>query len=163
VPDDPHKVELSFELSLADVLAARRYFVLRGSTLLVFILTAFAWAVVDGSLSAVLWIGAFGGLFGSWLLYFQPRRAFRGTPHLRGKHRWVLGPDGASFEATDSDGAPLVSSNLTWNYVTSVRETDRAFLLGGSKSSYFLLPKRGLDPAGVTEVRELLAANVKTT
>ncbi|HEX6665820.1 MAG TPA: YcxB family protein [Solirubrobacterales bacterium] len=158
---DPRKVELSFELSLSDVLAARRYFVFRWSTLLVFFLTAFAWAVIEGPLSAVLWIGVFGGLFGSWLLYFQPRRAFRTTPHLRGQHRWVLGGDGASFEATDSDGAPLVSSDLSWNYVTSVRETDRAFLLGGSKSSYFLLPKRGLDPAAVAEVRDLLAANVK--
>lgn len=156
-------VEVSFELSLADVLAARRFLLLRSTTgwllpLLAVVLVA--QAIGSSSWSLALFVAVWIGLLWPWLLYIQPRRSFKATPGMHGRQTWVLDPDGARYDAVDSDGALLSRSELTWGTIVRARESRQAFLLQPSRAAASVLPKRAFTPQAIADMRALLAAHV---
>lgn len=160
---DQQPIEVSFELALADVLAARRFLLLRSTA--GWVLSAAVVVLLAQVASHGAWIplvAAVAGiaLVGWWLLYLHPRRAFLSSPSRGGRQTWVLGPDGLSFDVKAADGTPLGTSEISWRSVTRVRESSRAFLLSSSRQVAYVLPKRALDPTDVDRVRALLVANV---
>jgi hypothetical protein len=159
------QIELSFELTLADVLAARRFWLSRsmvGWLLPLLVVVALGQAFASGSwpfaVGAVLWAAAMGYL----VLYFQPRRSFRANPSLGASQAWVLGPDELSCETTASDGTQLARTEWSWRSVLQARESNRAFLLSPTRGLIVVLPKRALDPSALDDLRALIAANVTT-
>lgn len=163
---DQQPIAVSFELALSDLLAARRFLLLRSTAswpLPVLVGALLAQALSIGSwIPAAVALGIFAlGIV--WLLYFQPRRAFLASPNVRGRQTWMLGPDGLSCEVAAADGARLGRSELEWRAVMRVRESSQAFLLSASRRTVYVLPKRAFDPTAVDRVRALLAAKVAST
>jgi hypothetical protein len=155
-------VEVAFELELGDVIAARRYLLVRSWTgrllpLIGVVVVAEAVALRSGTLlaGAVTWMAVMGVL----ALYVSPRRAFRTNPKLHGRQRWVLSPERFSYELTAPDGVPLGESSHDWRAVARVHESPRAFLLGWSSVAFMVLPKHALDAGQVEAVRALIAAH----
>jgi len=156
-------VEVSFQLTLADVLAARRFLLLRskaGWLLPLLAVVLVADAIVRSSWSNALYSVLWLGMLGPWLLYLQPRRAFKATPSMRAAHSWVVGPDGLRFEAVDADSARLASSEMAWATIARARESRAAFVLQPSRGTACVLPKRAFTPQALAEMRTLLAAHV---
>jgi YcxB-like protein len=117
-------------------------------------------ALVLGSWSLALEVGLWLVVMDFLLLYFLPRRSFLASPSLRGRQRWVIGPDGLRFETTASDGTRLAVGEKDWHSVVRTRETSRAFLLYSAPRVSSLIPKRALEPAEVAQVRTLFAEHV---
>jgi membrane protein implicated in regulation of membrane protease activity len=160
--DQPH-VELSFELALSDVLAAQRSIFFRsmsGWVVSIIGVVLGAAALVLGSWSFALEVGLWLVVMGFLLLYLLPRRSFLANPSLRGRQRWVIGPDGLSFETTASDGTRLAMGERDWRSVVRTRETSRAFLVYSAPRLPSAVPKRVMEPSQVADIRALLAANV---
>jgi hypothetical protein len=163
MPDGQRQIEVSFQLELADMLAATRFVQLRSSLRWVLPLI-----VVAGEASAVAsrsWSTAVAVLAGVaaavfMLLYVAPRRSFRANPNMGRTQTWVLNADGIAYEVTDPDGATRMRSDVLWRSVLRMHESRQAFLLSSSNRVFNVLPKRALDAAEVDAVRALLAANV---
>ena len=156
-------VEVSFQLTLADVLAARRFLLMRSTTgwLLPLLGIALAASAIASSswsfaLDGALWLG----LMGPWLFYLQPRRAFKATPSMHAAQNWVVGPGGLRFEAAGADGAQLTSTEMAWATIARARESRTAFLLQPSRGIASVLPKRAFTPQAIADMQALLAAHV---
>jgi hypothetical protein len=163
MPSEQPRVEASFQLELADTLAASR-FLLRRSPLRWALPLALpvlaANAVASGSWSVAVSILVGIAVTAFMLLLFLPRRAFRANPNARATQTWVLSADGIACEVTAADGGTLARSEVLWRSVLRAHESRQAFLLSSTTRAFFVLPKRALDPDMLADVRALLAANV---
>jgi hypothetical protein len=160
--DENQEVRVSFELELADVLAARRSVLLKSPR--EFLVPAVLLAAVVGSFATGDWSFAVGVVstfvcLGFWLLYFQPRRSFRANPMLQGTRTCILSPGGLSIEVNSPEGNRLMKSDLDWGSIVRVRESSGAFFLSMAPKALTVLPKRAFDPSQIAIARSLLFAH----
>lgn len=154
-------IEVSFNLEVADVVAARRALLLsspRPRLGLVAVVVVFGVALALGSWAIAIGVVVWVGVMGLWLFYLNPRRALRTRPSLRGRQTWQLGSDVLSCEVMDEDGNRLADTDLSWRSMTRFRESGALFLLSSAQGPWFVLPKRALDPSAVSTVRALFSA-----
>jgi hypothetical protein len=94
-----------------------------------------------------------------WLFVAGPwrasRRQFREQPAAQGP--WTLLIDYNGVHARWDGG----SSDVEWKTYIRSRETSNLILLYMSSGTWGIIPKRALDPSQLTELRALLAQNVK--
>ena len=99
----------------------------------------------------VFWI-AIVWRFPQWSM----RRQFRKQPAAHGPRAVTLGPDGAHWRW---DGG---SADVAWkNYIRWIEGTNQ-ILLYTSPACFGVLPTRGLQPAQLAELRDVLKRNIQS-
>ena len=143
-------VQLNFQLTEKEYLAAIRLYVLHSAELLwrliifyvllsggLFVLTA----LLDFALpiwAFIAMVGLLGVSMANGYLFHGPRRYYRGDPKFRDEYSLTFSDSGIEFRTQN------INASITWSMYTRVIENDRFYLTvyGRDLHSVSILPKR---------------------
>lgn len=101
---------------------------------------------------AILWLAVFRGIIPRWYM----RRQYTKQPGAHGPRKLMLDASGAHWQWNGG------SADVEWrNYIRSLEGANQ-ILFYTSPSCFNILPKRALNPAQLSELRALLAQNIRT-
>jgi hypothetical protein len=165
-------VQLNFQLTEKEYIAATRFYVLHSTELLLRLITFYVFfsaglviltIVLDFALP--IWaVAAFLGLLGvsMWHGYLidLPRRYFRGDPKFRDEYHLTFSDSGIEFKTQN------VNASIAWGMFTRVLENDTFYLTvyGRDINSVSVIPKRAfVNSKQEAAFRELLRRHIDRT
>ena len=165
-------VQLNFQLTEKEYIAATRFYVLHSSQLLLGLITFYVLfsaglvilTVVLGFALPTWALAALIGLLGisMWHRYVidLPRRYFRGDPKFREEYHLTFSDGGIEFQTQS------VNAMIAWNMFTRVLENDKFYLTvyGRDLHSVSVIPKRAfVNSKQEANFRELLRRHIDSS